>query len=221
MNDSTRHRRRLWAAPVLFVVLAITTGWGQSASTAPTPSAFGSSRTTDDVAQTALQSATVGADRQLRQQHPQRTFAAAVTTSNAPIVVESAPRSFSGRNHFWIPSLGVSRDVYAFGCARKRAPSNVIYRWGCGGQNNVYIFGHAYGVMRALHDAYVAGRLHVGMIAVYADGAGNIRTYRVTTWRLVSPSNSGWAVASQAVPSMTLQTCVGSRSQWRLIVCSR
>jgi hypothetical protein len=78
--------------------------------------------------------------------------------------------------------------------------------------------GHAYGVMKPLHDAYVRGRLHVGMIAMYADGAGHIRAYRVTTWRVVNPLYIGWAIASQSVPSMTLQTCVGPNGRLRLIV---
>ena len=45
-----------------------------------------------------------------------------------------------------------------------------------------------------------------------------VTTFRVTTWRLVRPTNSSWAIASQPVPSMTLQTCVGAQSEWRLNV---
>ena len=121
-------------------------------------------------------------------------------------------------NHFWIPALGISRTVSAFPCSRRTPPANIIYRWGCAGRNNVYILGHAYGVMRPLYEAYVSGRLRVGMVAIYADAKGQITRYRVTEWRVNLPTQVRWAIASQRVPSMTLQTCIGSRSQYRLNV---
>jgi sortase (surface protein transpeptidase) len=129
-----------------------------------------------------------------------------------------AATTYSGKNHFWIPSLGVSRSVETFACTRSTPPANQVYRWGCAGQNNAYIFGHAWGVMKPLHDAYVSGRLKVGMTAVYADGKGRVRTYRVTEIRVVTPDKVDWAIAAQAVPSMTLQTCVGAKSDRRLLV---
>jgi sortase (surface protein transpeptidase) len=118
----------------------------------------------------------------------------------------------------WIPSLGINRSVSSFSCSRTRPPDNYVYRWGCAGSNNIYLMGHAYSVFKPLHDAYVSGRLHTGMRVMYADGAGRVQTYVVSFWRLVSPVGSSWAYAAQSRPSMTLQTCVGSRSQWRLIV---
>ena len=137
-----------------------------------------------------------------------------------PKVVEARSDVRRGvRNHVWIPSLGMSYNVVLFPCTRTRPPDNYMYRWGCAGHNNVYLLGHAYSVMNGLHDAYVSGRLYVGMIAKYADGNGRIRTYRVTEWRVVDPAAGvRWAIADQPVPSMTLQTCVGSKSQWRLNV---
>ena len=36
--------------------------------------------------------------------------------------------------------------------------------------------------------------------------------------KVTTPTNGAWAYAGQARPSMTLQTCVGARSQFRLIV---
>jgi hypothetical protein len=129
----------------------------------------------------------------------------------------SAP-TYTGQNRFWIPSLGMRNRVYSFPCSRSREPDNYIYRWGCAGSNNVYIMGHAYGVMKPLHDLYVRGGLRRGMVAIYADGAGRVHWYRVTTWRVVDPSEAAWAIADQPVPSMTLQTCVGKYSQYRLNV---
>ena len=52
----------------------------------------------------------------------------------------------------------------------------------------------------------------------YANGAGKVSTYKVIWWRLTSPTNGAFAFASQSRPSVTLQTCIGAKSQWRLIV---
>lgn len=152
-----------------------------------------------------------------------RAAAVAAVLVKAPVrvkapVVKAAPKVYSGTNHFWFPALGISRPVYTFACTRTREPDNYVYRWGCAGRNNVYLLGHAWGVFKPLHDAYVAGRLRVGMLAYYADGSGRVRTYKITTWRVVNPTNSSWAIANQSVPSMTLQTCVGlNRLNVRLV----
>jgi sortase (surface protein transpeptidase) len=129
----------------------------------------------------------------------------------------SAP-TYRGRNHFWIPSLGMSYGVRWYGCKDSFYPGNYIYRWGCAGKNNVYILGHAHSVMKPLHDLYVSGRLRVGLVAVYADANGRVRKYRVTEWRVVRPTEIAWQIAPQRVPSMTLQTCVGKNSEYRLNV---
>jgi sortase (surface protein transpeptidase) len=125
--------------------------------------------------------------------------------------------SYRGRNHLWIPALGINRSTVYFSCSSSGV-GNYVYRWGCAGSNNVYLFGHAFSVFRPLHDAYVSGRLYRGMRAIYADASGHVHSYRVAFWKVVSPTNGGWAYAAQSRPSMTLQTCVGSRSQYRLIV---
>jgi hypothetical protein len=131
----------------------------------------------------------------------------------------SSTRTFAGRNHVWIPSLGISRSVSWFPCSRSTPPGNLVYRWGCAGRNNVYLFGHAYSVMKPLHDAYVSGRLRKGMAAWYADASGRVRRYVVSYWRVVRPDGDiGWAYAAQSRPSLTLQTCVGANSQYRLVV---
>jgi hypothetical protein len=128
-------------------------------------------------------------------------------------------RSYSGSNHVWIPSLGMSRSIHWFPCDRSRAPDNYVYRWGCAGANNVYLMGHASSVMKPLHDAYVSGRLRTGMKAIYADSKGRVRTYAVKWWKVVRPTTAAsWAWAAQSRPSMTLQTCVGRNSAYRLMV---
>ena len=130
----------------------------------------------------------------------------------------SSPSSFKGRNHVWIPALGINRAVSGFSCSSKAYPGNRVYRWGCAGRNNVYLFGHAHSVFKPLHDAYVRGRLSKGMKVVYADGNGKVSTYAVSWWKVTTPDKGAFAYAAQSRPSLTLQTCVGARSQYRLIV---
>jgi hypothetical protein len=137
------------------------------------------------------------------------------TTNSSPIAHK---RLFQGTNHFWIPSLGMSYGVRWYACGRTTTPLNHIYRWGCAGRNNVYLLGHAWGVMKPLHDLYVRGGLRRGMIAVYADANGHVRKYAVTEWRVVRPTEIAWQIAAQPVPSMTLQTCIGANSEYRLNV---
>jgi len=127
-----------------------------------------------------------------------------------------APR-YTGRNHMWMPVLGINRTVYTFPCSRSVPPDNFVYRWGCAGANNVYLLGHAWGVFKPLHDAYVQGRLRIGMEVIYADGAGRVRHYRITTWRVVLPTDGSW-IGAFSRPTMILQTCVGANSTYRLNV---
>jgi hypothetical protein len=130
----------------------------------------------------------------------------------------SAPASVGGKNRMWFPALGINRSVYFYSCSSKAYPGNVVYRWGCAGSNNVYLFGHAHSVFKPLHDAYVNGRLKKGMKVSYADAKGKVRTYKLIWWKVTTPTNGGFAYAAQSRPSLTLQTCVGAKSQYRLIV---
>jgi hypothetical protein len=129
-----------------------------------------------------------------------------------------ASPTYRGRNHVWFPALGISRAVAWFPCSRSTEPGLAVYRWGCAGSGNVYLFAHAYAAFEPLHDAYVSGRLRRGMTVVYADGAGHVHTYAIAWWRLTTPDRGGFAYAAQSRPSLTLQTCVGAHSQYRLIV---
>lgn len=233
---------RLSKALVFLFVLGVTTGWtapAPSSAKAPTYEARTPSLATASIVERAATRDDVGLlERTLATAAATREAAARAAAPAAPVEVvpeerpDAAPRrvenerrtvpsharGYSGKNRVWIPSLGLSQPVVLFPCPRQRPPDNYMYRWGCAGSNNVYLLGHAYSVFKPLHDAYVQGRLKVGMVAMYADGNGRIRQYRVTEWRVVDPVDSHWAIASQPVPSMTLQTCVGKNSQWRLNV---
>jgi hypothetical protein len=196
------------AAPGAPVGLALRNGWGNGVSAAAEPVA-------DWAGQRSPAATTAGAAR----------AAAAAATPDAAASVETigaraaAPAAYRGRNHVWIPSLGISRAVEFFPCSRTKAPGHQMYRWGCAGANNIYLMAHAATVFKPLHNAYVSGRLRVGMQVVYADANGRISTYAVRYWKVVRPDGDvGWAYAAQSTPSMTLQTCVGSDSAHRLVV---
>lgn len=133
--------------------------------------------------------------------------------------VHSGPVVYAGRNHFWFPSLGINQAVYGYACDSSAPPGPQVYRWGCAGANNVYLLAHAGGKFAPLHDAYVAGRLKTGMLAIYADGAGHVHYYRLEWVKVTAPlASSHWAWDPQPVSSLTLQTCLGAQSQWRIFV---
>ena len=239
MTTSTP-RRGLSRAVALLLTLAFAMGWAESGLVLArsTAEAGGAASGTTTLAEPRLDTAAAPTYSWLFVLHERRedltatpvveakvaTPVAQAKASTAkpkpapPTVTAAAKATYTGRNHLWIPSLDMSYRVYSFECSRTRDPDNYVYRWGCAGTNNVYILGHAYGVMKPLHDLYVAGKLKVGMVAIYADAAGNVHWYRVTTWRVVDPTEAAWAIADQPAPSMTLQTCVGKDGQYRLNV---
>jgi hypothetical protein len=128
------------------------------------------------------------------------------------------PTAYRGRDHVWSSDLHLDRSVSWFACSRSTPPAMAVYRWGCAGHDNVYLFAHAGGPFAGLHGVYVRGRLRRGMTVTYADGEGRVHRYRVAWWRVVLPTEGDFAFAAQSRPSMTLQTCVGRRSQYRLVV---
>ncbi len=146
-----------------------------------------------------------------------RPAATTVTKGTQP-AASTGTTSFTGRNRVWIPALGIARSVTGYACSSSAYPGNRVYRWGCAGSNNIYLFGHAHSVFQALHDAYVAGRLRKGMKVYYAGGDGRVGVYAISWWKVTTPEKGDWAYAAQSRPSLTLQTCVGARSQYRLIV---
>jgi len=139
--------------------------------------------------------------------------------SSKPAATGSRAASFRGRNHVWIPALRISAGIQSFPCSRTRPPDAGVYRWGCAGRNNVYLLSHAWSTFKPLHDAYVRGTLRKGMRVWYADGGGSVHEYRVIWWRVTAPTTAAkWAWAALPSPGMTLQTCVGANSEYRLMV---
>ena len=131
----------------------------------------------------------------------------------------AAGGQYAGRNHLWVAAFGINRPVYGFPCSRAQRPGSVVYRWGCAGRNNTYLFGHAANVFSGLYRAYLNKKIRVGQVAYYADAKGNVGKYVVRWWKLVRPDVSAAGIYGPlARPSLTLQTCVGAKSEWRLIV---
>jgi hypothetical protein len=151
--------------------------------------------------------------------------AAKVTLSKpkfvAPRVVAPTSTAYAGAYHLWIPALGLSRAISDWGCRGGAIPDRVEY-WGCAGRNNLYLLGHAYGAFAAIHDGYHSGALLVGLTAYFADKAGRTHRYRISEIRHVANSAygswSGWAVGATSGPVITLQTCDGATSAYRILV---
>jgi len=149
---------------------------------------------------------------------------ATVLRSPTPTIRVAAavvPR-YTGRNHMWMPALGINRTVYSYPCTRSTPPDNLLYRWGCAGANNVYLLGHAWGVFAKIDDGYHSGALHAGLTAWYADKAGRVHQYRISWVRHVRNADyaswSQWAMAATSGPVITLQTCDGATSAYRILV---
>ena len=228
MTRSTA-RTGLPRAAALLIALALATGWSQSGpvfayTTAQDGGQLAAAPLVADPVLERLPESSFGWLFDLHERREDLTAGATQTVQSKPVAkpvsakATASKPTYSGYNRFWIPSLGMYYRVHLFECTRSREPDNYIYRWGCAGTNNVYILGHAYGVMKPLHDLYVAGKLRKGMVAIYADSNGHVHWYRVTSWRVVDPADAAWAIASQPVPSMTLQTCVGKDGRYRLNV---
>jgi len=125
---------------------------------------------------------------------------------------------FAGRNRFAIPTLGINSSIGTTSCGGL-IPDG-IWRWPCAGANNLYLLGHAWGVFAPLHDGYHSGLLRAGLIALYADGAGLVHRYRLL-WvedLPVAVWGKGATWAASAGPVITLQTCDGAASDYRIMV---
>lgn len=142
---------------------------------------------------------------------------ARTTTTTAKPAATTA--TYRGKNRFWYSKLGINQSVYWFPCSRSREPDNLVYRWGCAGANNVYLMAHAWGKFNALNRAYYNHTLRAGQLVVYADGNGRVHYYRLAWWKTARPTTSAsWAWAAQSRSSLTLQTCIGANSEYRLFV---
>jgi hypothetical protein len=146
-----------------------------------------------------------------------------VTPTPTPISVQQAvtlgklPAQL-GPNSLSIPALNIAAAIGTSSCGGL-IPDG-IWRWPCAGANNLYLLGHAWGVFAPIHDGYHSGALTVGMVAIYRDGAGAFHQYKLQ-WvedLTVSEWGKGASWAATSGPVITLQTCDGAASDYRIIV---
>jgi hypothetical protein len=143
------------------------------------------------------------------------------TVTKPKTVSKPTTVAYHGTYHLWIPALGLSHQIYDWGCNGGLIPNRVEY-WGCPPKSNLYLLGHAWGVFQPVHDGYHSGALHVGLTAWYADKAGVTHRYKVSWIRHVANSDydtwSRWAMAATSNKVITLQTCDGATSAYRILV---
>lgn len=128
--------------------------------------------------------------------------------------------------HVSIPDLDISRPIHDWGCRGGTIP-NLVWSWDCSGHNNLYLLGHAWGVFKPLHDAFARGDLTPGLRLSLRSPNGSVSTFRLAWVRRVRWQDLGtdmwgpgrtWAWNATKHPVVTLQTCFGRHSQWRIIV---
>ena len=137
---------------------------------------------------------------------------------------EPAPLYLGRVGTLRFPAIDLARPVYRWGCRGGTLP-NLVVRWDCAGTNNTYLLGHAWGVFWPLYDARRDGRLRVGQHLSLADSTGQTRRYELAWFRIVPAtyvwhgrSGDEWAWNATSRRAVTLQTCWGANSAYRLIV---
>jgi hypothetical protein len=135
-----------------------------------------------------------------------------------------APSFLARVGTFRFPAISLSRAVYRWGCRGGTLP-NLVVRWDCAGTNNTYLLGHAWGVFDPLYDARRDGRLRAGQVAYFIDTAGNSRRFELAWFKIVPSTyvwhgypGDEWAWNATSRRAITLQTCWGASSAYRLIV---
>jgi hypothetical protein len=137
-----------------------------------------------------------------------------------------APTTYTGRSHFWYPALNIDAGWSWYGCDYGGASSGLgagIYRWGCGPASNIYLLGHAWSTFKKIRLGFHSGAMQVGQPVWYSNAQGDVSQWRVKWIRRVTDdyldATAGeWALNDSPTPIMTLQTCDGSQSQYRIIV---
>ena len=127
----------------------------------------------------------------------------------------------AGTNHFWFPALGISNKVHTFNCAGPYTIPSGIWHFGCNGPHNIYLMAHGWSDFKALRVAYRNGTLAKGMSAYCAGPDGTVLRYKVAWVRHVPVDEfnaSYWEWAINDVTAVTLQTCDGAHSEYRIIV---
>lgn len=133
---------------------------------------------------------------------------------------------YAGKSHFWYPALGIDARWRWYGCQygdNPDGPGPGVYRYACVPDSNIYMLGHAWSTFRAIMRGWHSGAMQVGQTVWYASPQGKVTRWKVKWIRHVTDaylesSYWKWATNASPTPIMTLQTCDGRRSQYRIIV---
>jgi hypothetical protein len=143
----------------------------------------------------------------------------APVAATAPVLASTLRRLGTLR----ISGIGLYAAVYDWGCGGSIVP-NLALRWGCRTSNNKFIVGHAYGVFHPYYLAYARHLLKPGLVAYFTDTSGRVTRYRLAWMRLVTGNyvwrgltGSQWAWNNTPSAALTLQTCWGATSKYRII----
>ena len=131
----------------------------------------------------------------------------------------SSPSSFKGRNHVWIPALGINRSVSFFSCSSSRLPRQPRLPLGLRRlEQRLPVRPCPQRVQAAPRRLRPRPAVegHEGLLRRRQRQGQHVRRV-VVEGHHARQGRAGPTPASPR-PSLTLQTCVGARSQYRLIV---
>jgi len=137
---------------------------------------------------------------------------------------KTQPTPRTGSDHFWYPALGIAASWSWYGCGHHWGVlGGGVYRWGCSPTSNIYILSHAWSTFAAVRHGYHSGAMHVGQTVWYSGPDGKVTQWTVKWIRHVTDAyleatHDEWATEPSPTPIMTLQTCDGRQSQYRIIV---
>ena len=152
---------------------------------------------------------------------PTTATASTPPMQRASEAASSAPPTVYSRTS-WINSavLDIDGKVYVHDACGGTI-DNRIYDYRCAGSNNLFLLGHAGGVFRGLNAAYHSGALKVGTTLLYSDPSSQVQRYRVAeirhVWNADWASWGDWASGDLSQPGITLMTCDGATSSYRIL----
>lgn len=134
------------------------------------------------------------------------------TAKPTPRPTPKPPATYAGKNHLWVPALGMSEEVRTWGCKGGTLP-NYVYIWTCAGTNNLYLLGHnnkyVFGPFVSYYDRH-GKALPKGMDLYYANSKGKVTHYKLTFTKIVrygSDAQMRLIYDNLGTPSVTIQTC--------------
>ena len=124
-----------------------------------------------------------------------------------------------GRNHVWMPALGIDRSVASYACSNALVPRQPRVPLGLRRQQQRLPLRPRRQRLQAAPRRVCPrppAQGHEALLCRWRGHGPHVQGRRGGRSR--RPTKGTWAYQSLARPSLTLQTCVGAASQYRLIV---